>query len=154
MDGNASVSQGAGDDQHLDESEGDASSVDEHMLNSEEDESIEADPVQNQNRLSSDESHSPSSFPLPSPPSSLSRSPQSSQPPAKLPPQPAPRRSTRQVKKPAWMDSGNYVMVQNISSNSNHKSRIIEQLANSGVFQHISDGAANAIISVIHETAE
>ena len=119
---NASVSQGAGDNQHLDESEGDASSIDEHMLNSEEAESIEADPVENKNLLS--------------------------------PLQPAPRRSTRQVKKPAWMDSGNYVMVQNVSSNSNHKSRIIEQLANSGVFQHISDSVANAIISVIHETAE
>ena len=63
------------------------------------------------------------------------RSPQSSRPPEKLPPQPAPLCSTRQVKKPSWMDSGNYVMVQNVSSNSNHKSRIIEQLPNSGVFQ-------------------
>ena len=60
---NASVSQGAGDDQHLDESEG----------VSEETESIEADPVENQNRLSSDERDSPSSC--------LSRSPQSSRPP-------------------------------------------------------------------------
>ena len=151
---NTSVSQGAGDDQHLDESEGNASSVDEHMLNSEEAESIEADPVENQNRLSSDERDSASSSPLPSPPSCVSRSPQSSRPPEKPPPQPAPRRSTRQVKKPAWMDSGNYVMVQNVSSNSNHKSRIIEQLANSGVFHHISDSVANAVISVIHETAE
>ena len=151
---NASVSQGAGDDQPLDESEGDASSVDEHMLNSEEAESIEADPVENQNWLSSDERDSASSSPLPPPPSCVSRSPQSSRPPEKPPPQPAPRRSTRQVKKPAWMDSGNYVMVQNVPSNSNHKSRIIEQLANSGVFHHISDSVANAIISVIHETAE
>ena len=151
---NTSVSQGAGDDQHLDESEGNASSVDEHMLNSEEAESIEADPVENQNRLSSDERDSASSSPLPSPPSCVSISPQSSRPPEKPPPQPAPRRSARQVKKPAWMDSGNYVMVQNVSSNSNHKSRIIEQLANSGVFHHISDSVANAVISVIHETAE
>ena len=101
VDGNESVSQGAGDDQHLDESEGDASSVDEHMLNIEEAESIEADPAENQDRLSSDERDSPSSSPLPSPPSCLSRSPQSPRPPAQRPPQPAPRRSTIQVKKPA-----------------------------------------------------
>ena len=75
------------------------------MLNSEEAESIEADPVENQNRLSSDERDSVSSSPLPSPPSCVPRSPQSSRPPEKPPPQPAPRRSTRQVKKPAWMDS-------------------------------------------------
>ena len=48
-------------------SEGDTSSVEIHMLNSKEAESIEADPVENQNRLSSDERDSPSSSPLPSP---------------------------------------------------------------------------------------
>ncbi|XP_067662575.1 uncharacterized protein [Haliotis asinina] len=73
------------------------------------------------------------------------------------PPEPAPRRSGRQIKKPPWMTSGEYVMSHRVppsDANMDRRSRAIQELAASGVLERLSGSLSQAFISILDGTSK
>ncbi|XP_071087529.1 uncharacterized protein [Haliotis cracherodii] len=139
----AATSETTGDDLQSLGVAGDASGGDDHIP--EEDSSTEADPEAVQPPEYTEEEPEDSvreELPPPVPPDA---NPQ---------PIPAPRRTGRLTRKPAWQTSGGYVMCQTSDPGWQQRSRRLEQLAATGILGHISTSISKALLSLVDEEPE
>ncbi|XP_067655385.1 uncharacterized protein [Haliotis asinina] len=137
------TSETTGDDLQSLEVAGDASGGDDHV--SDDENSSEVDPAKeqpSQNTEVEPEDSVRDDLPHPAPPDTHPQ------------PIPAPRRTGRLTRKPAWQTSGDYVMCQTSDPDWQQKSRRLEQLAATGILGHISTSISKALLSLVDEEPE